>query len=167
MTPKLASTGQTSTNQCLHVVVWIFAHKISLNWNRFHHVNLAIIALLVNLIFRFYNGSVWQTGRVWATILVPMEFFQPTLSFETKNSIFLSDGDTLKCKTFSCLRIDRSFDGPELFECIVPFDPIPIGLGRFPGCSYRRPHCRWLTIIKRCLALWNWNGKYLLIQRQF
>ena len=25
-----------------------------------------------------------------------MEFFQPTLSFETKNSIFLSDGDTLK-----------------------------------------------------------------------
>ena len=95
MTPKLASTGQTSTNQCLHVVVWIFAHKISLNWNRFHHVNLAIIALLVNLIFRFYNGSVWQTGRVWATILVPMEFFQPTLSFETKNSIFLSDGDTL------------------------------------------------------------------------
>ena len=99
MTPKLASTGQTSTNQCLHVVVWIFAHKISLNWNRFHHVNLAIIALLVNLIFRFYNGSVWQTGRVWATILVPMEFFQPTLSFETKNSIFLSDGDTLNFKT--------------------------------------------------------------------
>ena len=27
-----------------------------------------------------------------------MEFFQPTLSFETKNSIFLSDGDTLNLK---------------------------------------------------------------------
>ena len=109
MTPKLASTGQTSTNQCLHVVVWIFAHKISLNWNRFHHVNLAIIALLVNLIFRFYNGSVWQTGRVWATILVPMEFFQPTLSFETKNSIFLSDGDTLKVLFRLTLNFDYEF----------------------------------------------------------